>query len=198
MENTTQTEPAAAPATTIEAPPTPTTSPWANVTLTEPQLKGPCSPLVRIEKFEPALKQDGTMYGWSFDVTLAEPVPDDAGGMLPIGHQFRYLKVFTVPSDKVPKGRTDARAANIICALNNIPVGKSKADNDRAMAALLALPVQQQLPTATDTTVADYQQWVGTVVRATLKPSVGRDGAAQVDLQGLAAAGNGAPAPTPY
>jgi hypothetical protein len=163
---------------------------YNNASLAEPSLKARCSPLVRVTDFKRAVKKDtGAQYGWEFKLTLEEEVDDDADGKLPVGHEIPFLKVFTTPNDNKTQAAIDRTCALMLCAFNGI-VCDLKADPGlkKAMDALRALPPERRKPTPLDPNDEHYKQWIGTVVRATLKPGKpDNSGRPQIDLQGLAA-----------
>ncbi len=175
-----------------EPAPTPTSDDnyYNNATLTEPSIKARCTPICRIADFKPAVKKDtGAQYGWELKLTLEEEVADDAGGMLPVGHEIPFLKVFTTPNDNKPQATIDRTCALMLCALNGIACDlKADPGLRGALAALTSLPSEKRKPTPMDLDAGHYTQWVGTVVRATLKPGKpDNSGRPSIDLQGLAA-----------
>ncbi len=185
----------------IDGQPAPTidTSEYDNAILAEPSLKQRCTPLVTVADFKPAIKKDtGAIYGWEFKLRLEEAVDDDCGGQLPVGHEIPFLKVFTAETASKGVPEIVRTCSNILCALNGI-VCDLKADPGlkKAQAALHALPAEKKVPGRLDTNEQHYKQWVGTVVRATLKPGkLDNSGRPQIDLQGMAAApGSGGSVP---
>lgn len=180
--------------------PTIDTSVWNDAETAEPMLKGPCSPLVTIDKFAPAVSGDGNLYGWSLDVHLEEPVPTNLGGEFPIGKSFNFLKVFTVakdPNDVAKSKATKGRALKIIAALNGIPVEKSdSAATILAKMQAAGVTALAQTPLPTDRDQSHYDQHVGKKVKAHLKPNgLDKNGYPQVDLQGLTAVVGAQPNP---
>lgn len=161
-----------------------------NTGLSEPMLKGPCSPVCTIAKFSPAIKADsGEMYGMSLDLVLDEPVDDNQGGQIPVGKSFNYMKVFTAVTDKKPIERVNRIVGNMIAALNGIVIDpKTDPGDRRAKAALAALPPLAKTPSPQDRDQSHYDQHVGKKVKAHLKPNgVDKNGFPQVDLMGLSA-----------
>lgn len=183
------------------AQPTIDTSEYDNAILAEPTIKARCTPLVTIVDFKPAIKKDteNDVYGWEFKLRLEEAVDDDIGGQLPVGHEIPFLKVFNVGRDAKETEKRIAMCATIMCALNGIVTDlKSDPKLAKAKAALQAMPPIKRVPSRLDSNKEHYQQWVGSVVRATLKPGKpDNSGRPQIDLQGMAAA-PGAGGTVPY
>jgi hypothetical protein len=139
--------------------------------------------LVAVNMFDAAKDEAGAVFGWKLAVTTCEPVPDEFGKPLIEGYRIGPCTIFTSESQYRTRDECIRRCKGYLQGLNNL-VYAPREDGDRRKidAALLALDPARRTPSRLDSDESHYKQWINTVILATLRSKVGKDGVKRTEI----------------